>query len=78
MTTQHSEATQTDEVIGFSSNYFQKADHRERRRLEMKRRLGELHYKRDRLEHELSAIKNALLTLDSQMQRYAAYEQLSR
>ena len=43
----------------------------------MKKRLGLLHYRRDRLEHELEAIKSALHHLDKQIQQDVAYEQLS-
>ncbi len=54
-----------------------KAGYRERRRLEMKRRFSVLQSRRSHLERELEAIKVALLSLDHQMQSYAAYEQFS-
>ena len=60
----------------FSSRLTRK-DFRGRRRLEMKKRLGVLHYRRERLERELAGIKAALITLDRQIQRDVAYEQLS-
>ena len=67
----------TKEVNFYSSKYSPPSDYRDRRRLDMKKRLGILHYRRDRLERELNAIKTALLTLDHQMQSDAAYEQLT-
>ncbi len=60
-----------------SITYKASSDCGERRRLEMKRRFGLLSYRRDRLERELKAIDNALITLDRQMQSHAMHEQLS-
>ncbi len=56
---------------------FIKNDYRERRRLEMKRRMGVLHHRRACLERELNDIKVALVSMDRQMQKDKAYEQLS-
>tara|TARA_Y100001968_G_scaffold331726_1_gene387422 strand:+ start:9336 stop:9563 length:228 start_codon:yes stop_codon:yes gene_type:complete len=53
-----------------------KIDYRERRRLEMKRRIGFLHHKRACLERELKEIKQALVSLDELLQREAANEKL--
>ncbi len=64
-------------ILNPSSSYSKGADFRQRRRLEMKKRLGVLHYRRDRLERELIAIQSALLTLDSQLKKDNAFEQLS-
>ncbi len=61
----------------YSTNYALKADYREIRRLDLKKRLGVLLYRRERMERELEAIKAALSTLEDQMQRNVAYEQLS-
>ena len=58
--------------------YIYKVDYRERRRLEMKRRMGLLHHKRARLERELKDIKMALIALDQQMQRDVENEKLLR
>ena len=57
--------------------YSIKAEYRDRKRLEMKRRMGILHHKRACLESELNSIKVALISLDKQMQRDSAYEKLS-
>ncbi|WP_236072541.1 hypothetical protein [Prochlorococcus marinus] len=43
----------------------------------LKKQLGVLLYRRERMERELEAIKAALSTLEDQMQRNVAYEQLS-
>tara|TARA_Y100001968_G_scaffold333747_1_gene399001 strand:- start:5872 stop:6063 length:192 start_codon:yes stop_codon:yes gene_type:complete len=51
--------------------------YRERKRLEMKRRMGVLHHRRACLEQELNNIKVALISMDRQMQKDKAYEQLS-
>ena len=56
---------------------FIKKDYRERRRLEMKRRMGVLHHRRACLERELNEIKVALVSMDRQMQKDKAYEHLS-
>ena len=58
------------------NKYSIKTETRERKRLEMKRRIGILHHKRACLERELSSIKVALISLDRQMQRDSAYEKL--
>ena len=58
--------------------YIYRIDHRERKRLEMKRRIGLLHHKRACLERELKEIKKALISLDEQMQRDIANETLLR
>ncbi len=50
---------------------------RDRRRLEIKRRFMTLQARRSRLERELSSINALLASLDSQMQHYCSYEQLS-
>jgi len=63
--------------VFYSTNYALKADYREIRRLDLKKRLGVLLYRRERMERELEAIKAALSTLEHQMQRNVAYEQLS-
>ena len=63
--------------VSFSINDALKADYREIRRLDLKKRLGVLLYRRERMERELEAIKAALSTLEAQMQRNVAYEQLS-
>ena len=52
-------------------------DYRERKRLEMKRRMGVLHHKRSCLERELIAIKKSLIALDQEMQRDQSLEKLS-
>ena len=52
-------------------------DYQARRRLEMKRRFGILQSRRSNLERELEAVNTSLISLDRQMQSYAAYEQLS-
>ena len=59
------------------NQYSLKTESRERKRLEMKRRIGILHHKRACLERELNAIKVALICLDRQMQHDSAYEKLS-
>ncbi len=66
-----------EKSIGYMSSGSPKDDYRERRRLEMKRRFSVLQSRRSHLERELESIKIALLSLDRQMQSYAAYEQLS-
>ena len=48
----------------------------ERRNLELKRRFQGLQVRRDHLERELKAVKNCLVSLDRQMQKDAAYQQL--
>ena len=58
--------------------YVYRIDHRERKRLEMKRRIGLLHHKRACLERELIDIKKALISLDDQMQRDITSETLLR
>ncbi len=63
--------------VSYSTNDALKADYREIRRLDLKKRLGVLLYRRERMERELEAIKAALSTLEAQMQRNVAYEQLS-
>ena len=63
--------------VCYSTNYALKADYREIRRLDLKKRLGVLLYKCERMERVLEAIKGALSTLEDQMQRNVAYEQLS-
>ncbi len=52
-------------------------DARKRRQSEMRRRFLGLQLRRRDLEHELELVKNCLISLDKQMQSYAAYEQLS-
>ncbi len=59
------------------NQYSIKTDTRERKRLEMKRRIGILHHKRACLERELSSIKVALISLDRQMQHDSSYEKLT-
>ncbi len=44
---------------------------------EVKRKIGELQYRRQRLEGELSAINIALLALDEKLALDPTYEQLS-
>ena len=56
---------------------FTTSDYLKRRQLEIKRRVGVLHYRRDRLERELKAIKSALFSLDQQMQRDSSCKQLT-
>mgnify|MGYP001171794113 CR=1 FL=1 len=63
--------------VCYSTNYALKADYREIRRLDLKKRLGVLLYRRERMERELEAIKAALSTLEEQMKSNVAYEQLS-
>ena len=63
--------------VCYSTNYDLKADYREIRRLDLKKRLGVLLYRRERMERELEAIKAALSTLEEQMKSNVAYEQLS-
>ncbi len=52
-------------------------DFGKRRQMEIKKQVGVLSYRRDRLERELSAINSALLALDKQMDIDKKYEQLS-
>ena len=66
-----------DNQFFYSINDALKADYREIRRLDLKKRLGVLLYRRERMERELEAIKAALSTLEAQVQRNVAYEQLS-
>ncbi|KZR70631.1 hypothetical protein PMIT1313_00285 [Prochlorococcus marinus str. MIT 1313] len=66
-----------DNQFFYSINDALKADYREIRRLDLKKRLGVLLYRRERMERELEAIKVALSTLEAQMQRNVAYERLS-
>ncbi len=63
--------------VCYSTNYALKADYRQIRRLDLKKRLGVLLYRGEHMERELEAIKAALSTLEDQMQRNVAYEQLS-
>ena len=63
--------------VSYSTNDALKADYREIRRLDLKKQLGVLLYRRERMERELEAIKAAFSTLEAQMQRNVAYEQLS-
>ena len=63
--------------VSYSTNYALKSDYREIRRLDLKKQLGVLLYRRERMERELEAIKAALSTLEAQMQRNVAYKQLS-
>ena len=51
-------------------------NYRDRRRLEMKRRIGLLQHKRSCLERELRAINNILHSLNMQVERDAKYEKL--
>ena len=44
-------------------------NYRQRRRLEIKRRVGLLQYRRQKLEKELQSINSALNTLDSHMNK---------
>ena len=66
-----------DEVLRFTSIYPHKESYPDRRQLEMNRRFGLLQSKRSYLERELKAVKACLVSLDKQMQSYAAYKQLS-
>ena len=66
-----------NESIRDSSDQLQQIDQTERHSQEMKRRFEELHYRRNRLEHELKAVNAALTNLNSQLQTCAAYKQLS-
>ncbi len=77
MKQQNARLNNTSVQNNFSGNYSARSDYRERRRLNMKKRLVVLHYRRDRLERELQAINSALLQLDGQIQRDGAYEQLT-
>ena len=63
--------------VFYSTNDSLKADYCEIHRLDLKKRFGVLLYRRERMERELEAIKAALSTLEAQMQRNVAYEQLS-
>ena len=63
-----SENDEAEDSDSYSSNYSLKNDYKERRRLEMKRRLGLLNYRRERLERELGAIEISLFTLNKQIQ----------
>jgi len=59
------------------SNDLLNGDHRERRRIEMKRRLMVLQSRRVNLERELERVKTCLFALDKQMQNNANLEKLS-
>ncbi len=60
------------------NSFFTRVDFRERRRLEMKRRIGLLHHKRKCLERELLLIKDSLIALDAQIQRDHSFKKLSQ
>ncbi len=77
MTNSVSQNKKLGKTINDPLSYSSRNEYRNRRRQEMKKRLGVLHYRRERLERELEAIKAALFSLDQQMSRDAAYEQLS-
>ena len=61
----------------FSINDHLNGDHRERRRIEMKRRFMVLQSRRVSLERELEGVKTCLFALDKQMQSNANSEKLS-
>ena len=78
MTSQSSDSKRKPrKSVYYSTNYALKADYRESRRLDLKKRLGVLLYRRERMERELEAIKAALSTLEEQMKSNVAYEHLS-
>ena len=62
--------------IGPSVNYSLNSDYRERKIFEIRQKIGELHYRKQRLEGELSAINAALLNLDEQSLKDDSYRQL--
>ena len=62
--------------IGPSVNYSLNSDYRERKIFEIGQKIGELHYRKQRLEGELSAINAALLNLDEQSLKDDSYRQL--
>ena len=66
-----------NDISKASSNASANKDYKRRRHLEMKKRIGILHYRRDRLEHELDAIKSALFNLNKQIQQDREFEQLT-
>ena len=72
-----SDVEKTEGLTRSSSSYLPKDEFRDRRHQEMKRRFGILQSKRTHLERELEAVKISLVSLDQQMQSYAAYKQLS-
>ncbi len=72
MENEMSEPEPRDKSASYLSETTSRFDFRKRRRLEMKKKLGVLHYRRDRLEHELQAIRVALATLDKHIQRDSA------
>ena len=49
---------------------------RERRSLEIRRRIQELQAKRDNLEKELKQVRNCLISLDAHLQNDFTYKQL--
>ena len=66
----------SDQSIRPPVNYSLNSDYRERRILEIWQKIGELHYRQQRLEGELSAINAALLNLDEQSLKDDSYRQL--
>tara|TARA_Y100001968_G_C18744942_1_gene430688 strand:+ start:31 stop:237 length:207 start_codon:yes stop_codon:yes gene_type:complete len=48
-----------------------------RRFTEMKKRIGLLQYRKERLMHELNAINSALSSLNKQVSHHSTYKQLS-
>ena len=60
----------------YSSGFLLNDEPCKRRHLEMKRRFGVLQSRRNNLECELEAIKICLFSMDKQMQRYSAYEEV--
>ncbi|WP_320667508.1 lactate dehydrogenase [Prochlorococcus sp. MIT 1307] len=77
MKAQNTKSKNTDSMVLYSSKYSQKDGQPDRRQQEMKRRFGILQSRRSYLERELKSVKTCLFSLDQQMQRYAAYKQLS-
>ena len=61
----------------YMEHYSPSCESTERRHLEMKRRLGVLRYRQDRLTNELKAIDSALISLNQQIRTDIGYKQLS-
>ncbi len=76
--TYSSSSTSTKKVSVLNSvDYSTESGYRERRLIELKRRLRVLSCRRDHLEGELKAIQTALITLERQTKEYEAYQDLS-
>ncbi len=60
-----------------SSKYLSAQENRDRRLIEMYRRLKSLQARRFHLKKELEALEKCLVSLDNQIKGYEAYDQLS-